>query len=99
MKMIPSASPSSALGCLSVLEALFFILLLNHAAFGTDASHPVSTGPGRILHVAKTGNDAGAGGEDAPFLTIGRAASEARPGDTVIIHAGTYREQVILPRG
>lgn len=46
------------------------------------------------LHVAKTGSDRADGSAEHPFLTINHAAQIARPGDTVIVHAGTYREWV-----
>lgn len=45
-------------------------------------------------HVAVTGSDAGAGTSAEPFKTINRAAQAALPGDTVTVHAGTYREWV-----
>ncbi len=35
----------------------------------------------------------------APYLTINRAAQEAQPGDTVVVHAGLYRETVKPARG
>ncbi len=47
-----------------------------------------------IYHVAKTGNDHGAGTPEQPFLTINRAAQVAVAGDTVVVHAGEYREWV-----
>ncbi len=50
--------------------------------------------PGREMHVAKTGNDQNPGSLENPFLTIGKAAAVAQPGDTVTVHAGTYREWV-----
>ncbi|RMF94137.1 MAG: DUF1565 domain-containing protein [Candidatus Schekmanbacteria bacterium] len=49
---------------------------------------------GRIYHVAVTGSDSNSGKEDKPFKTITYAASLAGPGDTVIVHAGTYNEQI-----
>ena len=45
-------------------------------------------------HVAKTGSDLNPGTAEAPFLTISKAASVARSGDVVTVHAGTYREWV-----
>lgn len=51
------------------------------------------------IHVAKTGSDAAAGAKAQPLLSINRAAALAQPGDTVIVHAGTYREWVKPARG
>ncbi|BBH68444.1 hypothetical protein ACTI_51290 [Actinoplanes sp. OR16] len=52
-----------------------------------------------LLHVATTGNDDADGSAQRPFRTINRAAALARPGDTVIVHAGEYREWVTPRRG
>ncbi|GID29332.1 right-handed parallel beta-helix repeat-containing protein [Paractinoplanes brasiliensis] len=52
-----------------------------------------------VFHVATTGSDADPGSKDQPFRTINRAAALARPGDTVIVHAGEYREWVKPRRG
>ena len=35
----------------------------------------------RTIHVAKTGSDLAEGTAEAPYLTICKAAREARPGD------------------
>ncbi|MCH4053346.1 MAG: right-handed parallel beta-helix repeat-containing protein [Atopobiaceae bacterium] len=48
----------------------------------------------RTIHVAKTGSDLAEGTAEAPYLTICKAAREARPGDEVVVHEGTYREWV-----
>ena len=51
-------------------------------------------------HVAQTAaaSDSSAGTEAAPWKTISRAASakELKPGDTVLIHSGGYRESVAV---
>src|ERR1700744_3299670 len=51
------------------------------------------------LHVAGDGADPADGSAGRPFRTISRAAELARPGDTVIVHAGEYREWVRPRRG
>ena len=45
---------------------------------------------------APNASDGNAGSEGAPWKTIGRAAAaeEGKPGDTVLIHSGVYREHV-----
>jgi hypothetical protein len=52
-----------------------------------------------VLHVATSGSDTAAGGEESPFRTINRAAAVAKPGDTVLVHGGEYREWVMPRRG
>jgi hypothetical protein len=45
----------------------------------------------RIIHVKQHGN--------ADYRTINDAANAAQPGDTIIVHKGTYRETVVFPKG
>jgi hypothetical protein len=45
-------------------------------------------------HVAINGSDAAEGSAFAPFRTINHAAQVALPGDTITVHAGTYREWI-----
>jgi hypothetical protein len=51
------------------------------------------------LHVATNGSDDADGTAGRPLRTINRAAAVARPGDTVVVHAGEYREWVKPRRG
>jgi hypothetical protein len=53
----------------------------------------------REIHVSKAGSEAAAGSEAQPYLTISKAAAVAQPGDTVVVHGGTYREWVRPARG
>lgn len=50
-------------------------------------------------HVSKKGNDKNNGSVSKPFLTIAAAVNVAHPGDTITVHAGTYREWVNPLRG
>lgn len=54
---------------------------------------------GAEYHVAINGNDANDGSAGKPLRTIMAAARLAQPGDTITVHAGTYRERVTPPRG
>ncbi|MHB8902848.1 MAG: right-handed parallel beta-helix repeat-containing protein [Thermoguttaceae bacterium] len=57
---------------------------------------------GETYHVARNGanaSDDNPGTPDWPWKTIGKAADALRPGDTVLIHAGIYREHVRPARG
>ncbi len=64
-------------------ETLFICLLLSAGSLFA-----------REYHVFPTGNDAADGNLNTPFRTINKAAQMALPGDTVTVHAGTYREWV-----
>lgn len=52
------------------------------------------------FHVsASNGSTVADGTVSKPFKTIMAAANKAMPGDTVTVHAGTYRERIDPPRG
>lgn len=54
----------------------------------------------RTFHVAKTGSDSNPGTVAQPWLTITKAHNTATsPGDTIIVHAGTYDESLIIRHG
>jgi hypothetical protein len=57
------------------------------------------SGWARELHVSVKGSDSNDGAANRPYKTISAAAREAQPGDTVTVHAGTYRERVTPVRG
>ncbi len=81
-------------GGITALSAAVIIAIVS-VAFSPIAANAA----GRVIHVAKNGNDGNAGTQAAPYLTINRAAQEAQPGDTVLVHAGLYRETVKPARG
>ena len=71
----------------SMLLTACFVLL---AAGGVSA---------REIHVAKAGEDGNPGDRARPYRTISKAAGVAQAGDTVTVHAGTYREWVRPAQG
>jgi parallel beta-helix repeat protein len=64
--------------------------MLAIAAAGASRASSAST----LLFVATTGQDSNPGTAELPFRTIGRAASVARAGTTVLVAPGLYRENV-----
>ncbi len=64
-----------------------FLLLLLFLASSADAATYV---------VAKNGRDTNPGTATKPFLTIARAVSRLRAGDTVLVRTGVYREPVLV---
>ena len=76
-----------------------FLSMVVPLATGLAIALGLQTAAAREIHVATTGSDSNPGGKDNPYLTIGKAASVAQPGDMVIVHTGTYREWVKPARG
>ena len=58
----------------------------------------VQTGRTAEYHVSKTGADEAVGTARAPFRTLSKVAAVLSPGDVCIIHEGTYRETMVVPR-
>ena len=53
------------------------------------------TDVGKVIHVSVSGNDVtGDGSETKPFRTVQRGVDQANKGATVIVHPGTYNENV-----
>ena len=48
--------------------------------------------PGRTLHVSPKGSAAGVGSVELPFASISQALAIVKPGDTILVAAGDYRE-------
>ena len=53
----------------------------------------------REYHVSINGDDQQSGLVDQPLRTIMAAARLAQPGDTITVHEGIYREEIVPPRG
>jgi hypothetical protein len=47
-------------------------------------------------HVSPSGNDSNPGTLSSPWITVQHAADSVSSGDTVIIHTGTYKEEVVF---
>ncbi|MEV6923804.1 discoidin domain-containing protein [Dactylosporangium sp. NPDC051485] len=87
-----AARLAAGIAALGVAAAVVWVAVPSIAAQSAAAAP-------RVIHVAKNGNDANAGTQAAPYLTINKAAQDAQPGDKVVVHAGLYRETVKPARG
>lgn len=48
------------------------------------------------FHVAASGSDAAPGTAESPFRTVQKAVVVARPGDTILVHAGEYNGSIVI---
>ena len=72
------------------------IMLLNLTAFDVPKK---ATALENVIYVSESGNDfSGNGTSDNPYRSIGKAASQAVAGTTVLVRAGTYIEENITPK-
>lgn len=60
----------------------------------TPSPTPEPTSQAPPIHVAMTGRDTSSGGSQAPLRTIGAAIAKARAGGTVVVHTGSYHEEL-----
>ncbi len=52
----------------------------------------------KAYHVSTTGSNTNPGTAAQPFKTIQKAVDVAAPGDSILVHAGTYPEVVVIQR-
>ena len=58
----------------------------------TATTAPVASTGERF--VSPAGDDAAAGTAEAPYRTMSHGLAQVRPGETLLVHAGTYRERI-----
>jgi alpha-N-arabinofuranosidase len=63
------------------------------------AKNQTGSSKSKKYHVSKAGLDTNPGTKAKPFKTISAAAEVAKPGDTITVHEGVYRERINPPRG
>ena len=82
-------------GALTIVGAISVALLSGaESAAGREAVALRGT----VRYVAPTGSDSAPGTLDRPWRTVQRGLDSVRPGDTVVVRAGTYRENLAFTR-
>lgn len=76
-----------AVSVLALLAVVITMLTVLPALSGTAWA-------AQIRHVATSGSDSAAGTADAPFRTLAKGLSALLPGDTLVVHGGTYAERI-----
>ncbi|MEP7284585.1 MAG: right-handed parallel beta-helix repeat-containing protein [Chloroflexota bacterium] len=66
----------------------------NRVVSPNDAPSDSVAAAGLFYYVATGGNDSNPGTQAQPFRTINRGVSVLRPGDTLLVGAGTYNEYI-----
>ena len=67
---------------------------------GTTRTDEVPTSGGDSWHVDPGGDDDGGdGSQGSPYATVARGVQAAQAGDTVLIHAGVYHEEITMTQG
>ena len=65
---------------------------------GANATSPLPSGSARPVafeyHVAPDGSDRATGSASEPWASLSFALEQLRPGDTLLVHGGTYREDL-----
>jgi hypothetical protein len=74
------------------MKRVIFALCASLLAFGSSAASAAT------YYVAPAGNDANPGTAARPLATLQAAVNRLQPGDTLLVHGGTYRETVVFPR-
>jgi len=67
-------------------------------ATGCAGGGPSASSGSRLFCVSKTGSDLNAGSCTAPWKTIQKALDTAKPGQTILVRPGIYREDLIARR-
>ena len=79
----------------AIVSAISVVLL---AGAASAAGREAAALHGTIRYVAPTGSDSAPGTLDRPWRTVQRGLDSVRPGDTVVVRAGTYRENLAFTR-
>lgn len=79
---------------------LYVALLAGLLVGGSSAPTSASGAIGRpsTWHVSTAGRDSASGTAAAPLRTIAAAIRQARSGDRIVVHAGSYHEEIEIPR-
>lgn len=65
---------------------------------GPSLPQRLAQSTGATFHVSTSGSDGAAGGESSPWRTVQKALNTLAPGQTALVHAGVYAQNLELRR-
>jgi hypothetical protein len=68
------------------------------ARLASQLPHRLRQSLGRTYYVSPAGSDANPGSSERPWRTVQHALDRLRPGERVLVHAGTYTEDIVIDR-
>ncbi|MDQ4054470.1 MAG: right-handed parallel beta-helix repeat-containing protein [Actinomycetota bacterium] len=76
-----------------------FVATSGPSATATSTSSTAATAQPTTFHVATNGRDSASGTPSSPLRTLGAAIRRARSGDRIVVHRGSYHEEIEIPEG
>lgn len=81
-------------GLLPIMLIAAVAVVISTAKLGLNGYYPQVRAATVSYYVSPSGSDSATGSLTAPFRTVARGISQLKPGDTLYLRTGLYREQV-----
>ena len=99
--LAPASSLSYTDASASNGTTYYYVVTAYNTAGESGNSNEASAKPARVpttYYVSPSGSDSAAGTLEQPFLTVQHGVNQLQAGDTLILRAGNYHEQVTVQR-
>ncbi len=87
------------IGSRALASAMLMSVLIVATPTAAESSPLEQAAGPETFHVAKTGHELARGSATAPLRTIEAAVRRASSGDRIVVHGGSYHEEIDIPAG